>query len=184
MFTTKNLFALFGKHFLVTLGVLALASVAVFFLSNQIANISAKATSERRLATILSERTALLSNLKNETEIIGANDAIIKNSFIPSNNILGFVATLKNLALKTGLTQALGSFTLGASTIGTSFPVGIITYQNTVSSNVPMFINYLKEFEQLPYFTKIDSLSISAGGGDWSTSATISFSATVAAQTQ
>ena len=183
MFTTKNLFTLIGKHVLIVFGVLAIAGGIVFFLSEQIAKVSTKAMSDRRLATMLSERTALLSSLKREADLIGSNDTIIKRAFIPSNNILEFVAILKSLALKNGVTQTFNFSSPTPGTIVASFPLATISYQNTVSSNVPTFINYLKEFEQLPYFTKIDSLNISSGTADWRSSGAISFRANVAAET-
>lgn len=183
MFTTKNFFTLVGKHILIAILFLVFTAGIVFFLSEQITKISTKAVTDRHLATMLSERTALLSNLKHETDIIGSNDSIIKQAFIPSNNILEFVTILKNLALKNGLTQAFHFSSPTPGTLGAAFPIATITYQNTISSsNVSSFINYLKEFEQLPYFTKIDSLNISSGTTDWRTTATMSFSATVAAQ--
>lgn len=183
MFTTKNLFTLIGKQAFIALGVLAISATSVFFISGQITKISAKAAKDRHLASTLSESTALLSNLKHEMEIIGTNDTIIKHAFIPSNNILDFVAILEGLALKNGLVQAFNFSSPSPSVAGTPFPFTTISYQNTVSSsNISAFINYLKEFESLPYFTKINSLTISSSGGDWRTSSNISFSASVSAQ--
>lgn len=183
MFTTKNLFTLVGKHLLIALGFLVVALVAVFFFSSQITKISAKAVKDRHLAAQLSERTALLSSLKHETELIGSNDIAIKHAFIPTNNILEFVGVIENLAFKNGLMQA---YNFSAPTpVGTAgvLPLATISYQDTISSaNVGTLIKYLKEFEQLPYFTKIDSLSISAGGTDWRTAGTVSFGASVTAQ--
>lgn len=183
MFTTKNLFTLVGKHILISLGVLAVTFTVVFFLSAQITKVSSRAVADRHLATQLSERTSLLTNLKHETEVIGNNDVIIKHAFIPSNNILEFVSVIEALALKNGLTQAFHFSTPTPASIGGPFPLATITYQNTISSaDVSALINYLKEFDQLPYFTKIEALSISAGSGDWRTAGTVSFSASVLAQ--
>lgn len=184
MFTTKNLFTIIGKQVFIALGVLVFTVASVFFISGQITKISAKAAKDRHLAATLSERTALLSSLKHETEIIGSNDVLIKHAFIPSNNILEFVATLESLALRNGLTQAFHFSSPTPSVAGTPFPLATISYQNTISSsNISSFINYLKEFELLHYFTKIDSLTISSSGGDWRTASNISFSASVSAQT-
>lgn len=183
MFTTKNLFTLVGKHILITLGALVLTFAAVFFLSAQITKISSKAVADRHLATQLSERTSLLTNLRRETEIIGTNDVIIKRAFIPSNNILEFVSAIEALAVKNGLIQSFHFSTPTPASIDGPFPLSTITYQNTISSaNVSTLISYLKEFEKLPYFTKIESLSISSGSGDWRTAGTASFSASVVAQ--
>lgn len=183
MFTTKNLFTLVGKQLLIALGFFLTAVVAVILFSNQITKISTEAVKNRHTAAQLSERTALLSSLKHETDIIGANNAIIKHAFIPTNNILEFVGVIENLAFKNGLTQAFNFSAPTVSPTGTSFSPAVIMYQDTISSvSVIALIKYLKEFEQLPYFTKIDSLNFSAGGADWRNAGTVSFGATVVAQ--
>lgn len=183
MFTTKNLFTLVGKQILIALAVLVFSVGAVLFLSSQITKVSAEAVKARRISAQLSERTSLLSNLKHETDLIGSNDAIIKHAFIPTNNILDFVGIFENLAFKNGLTQAYNFSLPTPSGMASSLPLATISYQDTISSsNVSAFINYLKEFNRLPYFTKIDSLNISAGGADWRTAGTMSFSASVIAQ--
>ncbi|MCK9344636.1 MAG: hypothetical protein M0P64_00740 [Candidatus Pacebacteria bacterium] len=182
MFTTKNLFKIAGKHFLIALGFIFSAAVIVFFISGQITKISNGAAKDRQTAAALSERTTLLSNLKYESELIGDNDNVIRRAFIPTNNILEFVAILESLALKNGVTQSFHFSSPTPDTLGTPFPISTITYQNTISANAPTIINYLRDFEKIPYFTKIDSITISSGKADWRDVSTISFSATVAAQ--
>lgn len=182
MFTTKNFFTLVGKHLLIAFVAGLITVIVVFFLSSQITSISASVTKNRNLASALSERTALLSNLKHENEIIGTSDTIIRQAFVPSNNILGFVAILKSIALKNGVTQNY-SFSNPTPIGGNAqFTIATISYQDTVSSNVPTFINYLKDFESLPYFTKIHSINVNSSQGDWLSGATVSFGATVAAE--
>lgn len=184
MFTTKNLFTHFGKHILIATAVVLVSFISIFFISEKISEISTETAENRQLVATLSERTSLLSSLKHEKDIIGSNDTIIKSAFIPSNNILPFVAILKSLALKNGLTQSLNFSTPTPDASGGAFPLATISYQNTISSaNVSIFINYLKDFEKLPYFTKINSLSISSGSADWRSTSNISYSATVAGQT-
>lgn len=183
MFTTKNLFTLVGKQLLIA-GIFLLGAVlAVVIFSNQITKITGEAIKNRHTAALLSERAALLSSLKHETDVIGSNNTIIKRAFIPTNNILEFVGVIENLAFKNGLTQAYNFSAPTVSPSGTAFTPAVVMYQNTISgASVTALIKYLKEFERLPYFTKIDSLNFSAGGADWRTSGTASFGATVSAQ--
>ena len=184
MFTTKNLFTHFGKHILTALAVVIVSFGVILFISRKITKMATETATNRHLVATLSERTSLLSNLKRETDIIGPNDKILKQTIIPSNNILEFVAILKSLALKNGITQSLNFSSPTPASLGTAFPLATISYQNTISSaNVSIFINYLKDFEKLPYFTKINSLNISSGSADWRSTSYISYSATVAAQT-
>lgn len=182
MFSTKNLFKLIGRQLLISLGFAVFAFIVVFIASDQISKMSKKAIKDRSTATTMSERTALLSSLKYEASIIGSNDKVIKQAFIPSDNILEFIAILESLALKNGLTQTFSFSSPNPAIEETPLPVSIINYQNNVSSNIFTFIKYLKEFEQLPYFTKIDSVTISSGSADWRTASNITFSASVAAQ--
>lgn len=184
MFTTKNLFAHFGKHILIALAFVIVSFGIILFISGKITKMATETATNRHLAATLSERTSLLSNLKHETDIIGPNEKIITQAFMPSNNILPFVSILKSLALKNGITQSPNFSSPTPTSLGTAFPLATISYQNTISSaNVSIFINYLRDFEKLPYFTKIDSLSISSGSADWRNTSNISYSATVATQT-
>lgn len=182
MFTTKNLFKLIGKQLLISLGLVIFAFITVFIISDQITKISKKVIKDRNIVATLGERTEHLSMLKYEASIIGSNDKVIKQAFIPSDNILEFIAILESLALKNGVTHTF-SFSSPGPVIGeTALPISIINYQNNVSSNIFTFIKYLKEFEQLPYFTKIDNITISSSDADWRTASNITFSASVAAQ--
>lgn len=181
MFTTKNLFTLAGKHLLIAFGSIVFAAVIILFLSQQINKISARSAKDRQLATMLSERTEILSNLKHDTDIIGSNDVIIRQTFIPSNNILEFVAVLENLAIKNKITQVFHFSSPTTVETGSQFPMTTINYQNNITANITTFIDYLREFEQLPYFTKIDSINISAGEEGWLGRSTISFNATILA---
>ncbi len=184
MFTTKNLFAHFGKHILIALAIMSVSIGAIMFISGKITKMAYETATSRHLAATLSERTSLLSSLKHETDIIGPNATTIIQAFIPSNNILDFVAIIKSIALKNGITQSLNFSSPTPTSLGTEFNVATISYQNTISSaNVSIFINYLKDFERLPYFTKINSLNISSGSADWRNTSNISYSATVVAQT-
>lgn len=182
MFTTKNLIKIFGKHFLIAIAAILVATIAVSILSSKITEVSTMAAKDRHTATLLSEQTALFANLKHEAEIIGTNDTLFKNAFIPSNNILAFVSDLESLALRNGLTQAYHFSSPVPSTISSPLPLESIGYQDSISTNIDGLINYLKDFEQMPYFTEIDTINIAATNGDWHNLSNVSFSASVATQ--
>ncbi|MFA5997407.1 MAG: hypothetical protein WC791_02850 [Candidatus Paceibacterota bacterium] len=179
MFTTKNLFKIFGKHFLIAIGAILIAVVSISILSGKIVQISASAAKNRQQASMLSQQTAMLANLKHEVEIIGSNETVFNNAFIPSNNILAFVSVLESLALRNGLTESFHFSSPIPLDLGTSLLLNTIGYQNTISTNVPAFINYLKDYESLPYFTKIDSINITSSNGNWLESSNVTFGASV-----
>lgn len=162
MFTTRNLLMLVLRHTLIASGVIAVALVVVIFLANQITHLTENVLRNRQLASTLEARTELFSNLKRDTTIVGTNDTVISNAFVPSDNILDFISSLESIALKNGVTQTFRFETPATARIDAPFTIESIAYANTLNTNTLTFSNYLKEFERLPYFTKIDSFTISS----------------------
>ncbi|MDO8604638.1 MAG: hypothetical protein Q7K40_04580 [bacterium] len=182
MFTTKNLFAIFGKHVIIAFGFLLIASGIVFYLSGQITKITATVSKNQNLATSQIKQTEIVTRMNDEIATIGDNDTIIRHSFIPSNNILEFISTLESLALRNGLIQSFNFPAQVTEGESDTFSILTINYQNSMSTNVSSLVNYLKQFEMLPYFTKIDSLSISSDQADWRVSGAVSYSASLATE--
>ena len=179
MFSTRNLFKIAGKHLLIAGVSIFCASLLVLVISNQITKVAKKEATDRNLATLLSERATLLSSIKHESTVIGNNDKIIEAAFVPSNNILDFVSILESLALKHSIMQSFSFSSPVVEDAGAIFPVANIIYQNNLSANINVFVSYLKDFENLSYFTKIDTLNITSPNG-WQDRSTISYGATVA----
>lgn len=185
MFTTKNLLLLIGRHLLIALGAVFVASLAVWFLSSEIERISDDAVKNRQLASTLEKRTELLATLKRDAAIVGENDTLIKQAFVPADNILGFVSVLKKLALRNAVMQTFHFGTPAPSSIPAPFALSAIPYSNTLSGTIFTFSHYLKEFENLPYFTTIQSLTISSQDKTlgWRGASGATMSATLYAQT-
>jgi Tfp pilus assembly protein PilO len=180
MFTTKNLLMLTGRHMIIAILAIGAAVLAAVFLSQQITRLSDDVLKNRKLASALEKRTELFAAVKRDTELVGTNDVLIEQAFIPSSNILDFVATLESLALKNGITQAFHFDTPTPSPISAPFPLAMVVYSNSLNGNLKGFSNYLKDFERLPYFTKIESLSISSSGKtNWRDTGIMSFRASV-----
>ncbi|KKU82185.1 MAG: hypothetical protein UY07_C0002G0042 [Parcubacteria group bacterium GW2011_GWA1_47_8] len=178
MFTNKNLFILIGRHVLIALVVVGIAGAVVFFFARKIEKISTTVVINRNLATSLEKRTGVFTTLKRDTEIVGTNDTFIEGAFLPADNILAFISTLESLALKNGITQTFNFDSPTPANIDTPLPLLQITYTNNIPSNVFAFSNYLKDFEKLPYFTKIESLNITAQSPTgWSSTSNASFRA-------
>lgn len=162
MFTTKNLLMLIGRHAAVALGAIGVALLASYFLAREITQISDAVIQNRRLATSLEKRTELFSTIARDIEMIGKNDTLIESAFIPSDSIFEFISALESLALKNGATQSSNFENPVSSAVPAPFPLSTIGYSNTLSLNVFALTGYLKDFERLPYFTKIENLSISS----------------------
>lgn len=138
------------------------AILIIIILSKEITKISDNVVKNQKLANMLTERTTLLEKLKQDVNIIGTNDMLINNAFIPSNNIIEFISALDSISLKNSITQAFHFSSPVESTISSPFPISTIDYNNSLSSNLPTFIRYTKDLEKLPYFTKINSLNITS----------------------
>lgn len=185
MFTTKNLLMLIGRHALIALGAVTISLVAVFFLARSIERISTTAVESRRLARSLEQRVELFTTITREVELVGENGTRIENAFVLSDNILGFVAALENLALTSAVAQSFRFGTPADSSLPTPFPLVTIPFSMTISANLPAIIAYLERFEKLPYMTTIGNVSISSSdAAGWFGASTGSFNATLYARGQ
>jgi len=180
MFTTKNLLILIGRHAIITILAIITAASSVWILSQQITRLSEDVQKNRSLASMLEKRMELFASVKRDTELVGTNDVLIERAFVPLNNILDFVAMLEGLALKNGVTQAFHFENPVPSTIPIPFPLAMVPYSNSLNGNLASFSNYLKDFERLHYFTKIENLSISTQSKTgWRDAGTMSFQANI-----
>ncbi len=162
MFTTKNLLILIGRHAIIALVAASLASLSVWFLSREIERVADGVVQNNRIASTLEKRTDLFMVLQRDAEIVGTNDILIDRAFIPSDNILEFVSVFDSLAIKNSVSQNFNFDIPTSSTVASPFPLSTVTYGNTISINLLTLSSYLKDFERLPYFTKIESLSMSS----------------------
>lgn len=180
MFTTKNLLILIGRNALISLVAISITVIAIIFLSNETERVSDSVALNHRLETELTKRTALFEVLKHDSQIVGTNDTKIEAAFPPSDNILDFISILDSLAIKSSLTQVYNFTTPVSSSISAPFPIATISYTNSFGANVLAFSNYLRDFDKLPYFTKIDGFTISAQGKPgWLEVSTITYRATL-----
>lgn len=184
MFTTRNLIMLIGRHAIIALGSILFAVVVSYFLAKEIVKISDTVVQNRRLANALEKRTEVFSTIARDAEVIGTSDIAINNAFIPSDNILEFISALESLALKNGVTQSFHFETPTPADISAPFPLSTIGYSNNLSVNISGLENYLRDFDRLPYFTKINSLSITSGDqAGWRGASSVSMRATLYTKT-
>lgn len=181
MLNSKNLLMLIARNVIISLIVMAIAFVAIFFLKNEIEKITNTIVLNHKLETDLKNRTEFLSILENEAKIIGDNELLINNAFLTSDNISLFINKLDDLISSDKITQLYKFDTPIPSSKESPFPLATISYTNNLnSSDLETFSSYLKNFEKLPYFTKIESLEISSQDKlGWVGVSNISFKATL-----
>ena len=180
MFTTKNLLILSIRNAFISLVVMSVAAIIIFILSNEIGRMSDSVALNNHLKAELDKRIGLFEELKHDTQIIGTNDVKIGNAFVPSDNILEFVSILDSLAIKNTLTETYHFETPVSSTISAPFPISTISYSNNFGTNILSFSNYLKDFNALPYLTKIEGFTITSNDPlGWLGASNISLRATL-----
>lgn len=180
MFTTKNLLMQIGRQALIAGIAIVISLIVTILLSRQIARLSSDTQKNRLLARALEKRTDLFTAIKRDSALIGTNDILIEQAFIPSDNILEFVAALESLSLRNGVVQAFHFDVPTPSGIPAPFPLATIAYSNSLSGNLSTFSNYLRDFERLHYFTKIESLNISSQDtSGWRGAGTMSYRASI-----
>jgi hypothetical protein len=151
---------------------------------NEIERITNSIALNYKLENELKNRTASLSVIENDADIIGPSEVLINNAFVLSDNILDFISAFDNLALINEISQTYHFETPIESNISGPFPISTISYTDNLSTNILSFANYLRSFEKLPYFTKIESLNITSGDkSGWMGSANISMKATLYTRT-
>lgn len=162
MFTVKNLLKLIFRHLIIIIIITGITVFLIIFLSNQIIKISDTVMLNKNLENQLKMRTLLLSTIEKDTKVVAGNDVKIENAFLSSDNILNYINSLDVLAQKTNVTQTYHFETPANASISSPFPLSTIAYNNSVTTNMTGLINFLKEFEDLPYYTKINSINISS----------------------
>ena len=171
---------LFGKHAIIAIIAISIASISVLLLSNEITRVSDTVVKNRQLVGKLEKRTELFSVISRDVALVGTNEDILERAFIPADNILEFVSALENLAAQNKVTQSYRFSTPVSTSMTTPFPIASIDYQNSMSLTLPSFIKYLKDFEKLPYYTKINSINFSAQSTlGWNSAGSASWSATI-----
>lgn len=184
MFTVKNLLLLIGRNAIISLMAVSITAIAIVFLSNELDRVSDSVALNRHLKAALEKRIGLFEILKRDAQIIGTNDIRMENAFPPSDNILGFINTLDNLATQHAIAQVYHFETPVPSIISAPFPLSSISYSNSLGADLSTFSHYLKEFEKLPYFTAIEGFTISSPSDlGWLGTSTISFRATLYTKT-
>lgn len=147
-----------------------LASLACVFLAAKIDKVSRSLQQQRILTLVMEKRSETLSKLKDDFKITGGAEEKINDALPPADNILDFVAALEALAKDNSVVQILSFESPSNLTIN---------YGINISGNVDSLINYLKDFEKLPYFTGVSGLNLTAPNGDWRSNSSATLAAKV-----
>jgi len=110
-------------------------------------------------------RGVAISQLQNQFQIIGDSQDKINNALLHTDNIVSFVNALKAIATKNSIQQSysFSSPTPYTSQEGQTFYS--VSFNISLAGDIDTFIQYLNDFNNLPYFTNISSINISSPSG-------------------
>jgi Tfp pilus assembly protein PilO len=182
MLTKKKLLALIGTDASVALGAMLCATVAVWLVGGAITFTADTVVEQKKLSATLEMRSGIIAQLMQDAARSRGAQERVDAALLPANNVLEFVGAVESMALKDNVTASLRFDTpseLG-ETVGTP-PRHIVQVPFTISvqANIFTFLQYVKDVESLPYFTRIESISITGAEGGWQNTSNISIRGTL-----
>lgn len=183
MFANKTLSWILVKNIGLMLGIILCTSLLISFIGNKITKTSTAISANKQLSMQLAMRNALLATIHTNYEEVRMHEQAMRRALLPADDILEFTGALESLGTKHNVLQKF-TFDTPVST-DTTFgtPPKTLTKINfTLSFPANIFIAkaYLKDFEQLPYFTKIESITVESDGkSGWQNMSTILIRATL-----
>lgn len=142
--------------------IIIISTAASYFLSKQISKINLSMAEKKEMDYLISNREEVNNQIKTDFLEVDANYQTKINDSLPSvYNVLSFVDAMESLAKKNSLKQTL-SFNQPTPVTDITGPINLmqVNFNLTIEeTNINNFINYLQDFEQLPYFASINSIS-------------------------
>ncbi len=162
MFTTKNLLILIIKNAIISIIAIVVSVLFITIINGKITKITDGVVKNHQIENELKKKTELLSVIEKDVALIGENYSLIDQAFIPSDDINNFMSSLDKLGNKDKLIQKYRfDSPVDYQNIDTVY-TSTIKYSNNINTNIDKTIKYLREFEVLPYFTKIEGINISS----------------------
>lgn len=130
-----------------------------FYLMGQINKISESVVEKRTMLSLYQNSQEQFAALKEDVPKVSSYLDTVENVFPSSENIIPFINTMEGLADKTGAQQSF-KFENIAPTPVLGTELNAVPFSVILSGNKSQFLSYLASLEKLPYFTKIESFSM------------------------
>ena len=131
----------------------------LFFLKNNISNYTKKTIEAKEQLKYLTEGVTLLAKLQDQYKIAKNYQIQIENTIPKYYDLIKIQQDLRSLATKESLSF---SFNFGEEKQNQNSSFGTINFNMTVSSpETNNIINFLKDFQNFKYLTKIEDVSFS-----------------------
>jgi len=165
---------------IIILVIISLSTTASYFLSKQINKINLSMAEKKDMDYLISNREEVNNRIKTDfLEVDPDYQTKIDNALPSVYNVLSFVDVMESLAKKYSFKQTL-NFNQPTPVTDVSGPVALtaINFNLTITdTNIDTFINYLQDFEKLPYFTSIDNISyLGNSASGWQNNSSINIS--------
>ncbi len=163
MITKKRLILTILKNLTILAAAVSLATGVVIYSSRQINRISGAIAEKKRISFVLEKRSETYTNLKRDFAELDGAERFIENALVPSDDISGFISAVETLGAQSGVTQ---SYQFGTPNLSGAFGnpnIASIDYSLRVSANIHSLVAYLKNFENMPYFSGIMSVNMVSG---------------------
>ncbi len=138
--------------------------IAKTFAGSILALISRSMSQERSLNFLVQKRIENAAYLYSDLAQIEGAKIVFTNALISSDRILEFVGSLETLASQTSMQKSLK---FGSPSQTDEPDVMSIEYAISLRGNILTFIRYMSEFQKLPYFIAIKSITINTPIDGW-----------------
>lgn len=130
-----------------------------FYLIGQINKILESVVEKRAMLSLYQNSQEQFAVLKEDVPKVFSYLDTVENVFPSSENIIPFINTMEGLAVQTGVQQSF-KFENIAPTPISGTELNAVPFSVVLSGNKGQFLNYLASLEKLPYFTKVESFSM------------------------
>lgn len=166
----KRLLIAIGKQALKAAIAVLAAALLVLFLGRKISHISETITEEKQSFTERERQGSAIEDIRRDLKRVEGHVTLIEDALLPVDRIDEFIEAVETLAETSGLSRA--TFAFEALELFPSLEDGItvsrVPFKLTLSGGVAALGAYVEQFERLPFFTGISSITLDAPSEeDW-----------------
>lgn len=160
MITKKQLTLIMIRNLVIIAIFAGVALSVVIYSANQMSQISNSVNEKKKISFALQKRSETYSNLKNEFSVLGNTEKALEGALVPSDDISNFISAIEALGVKNGVNQSYKFGAVNQATEQGGITVSNIDYSIKIRATMQSAILYLKNFEDMPYFSSILNISV------------------------
>lgn len=162
LFDMRNdIFKQIFRPVLITAILIALSIIISLYFASRIGEISLSAAEKSETLLLYQTSQEQFSVLREDFQFIAPHWDKISRVFPSSENVISFISTVENLAQEKGVQQTF-RFEGERGQPVPELNLNKIPFNINVGGTNAQFLEYLKGIEKLPYFVKIESISITS----------------------